>query len=253
MIRDLRQILDGWTYEPGKISVRKILGRDGREKIQTRIDLGVMQLELTGRPDGARPHDCESLLEHHEQRLHQHLDIHGNDDDFVLAPEDCRDLRHEAYLYYQRYLAFFVLEEYDGVVRDTARNLRVIDLCERYAATPRDREVLRPQRPYVMMMHALAAALHALARGKAPAALRIVERGLADLDRLRTDAHEEDTCGHELATLHALRRDVLERLPDGAPARLRSQLEAALAAEDYERAAALRDQLTHGSEPSTSA
>ncbi len=253
MIRDLRQILDGWTYEPGKISVRKILGRDGREKIQTRIDLGVMQMELAGRPDGARPHGCESLLEHHEQRLHQHLDVHGNDEDFVLAPEDCRDLRHEAYLYYQRYLAFFVLEEYDRVVRDTARNLRVVDLCERYAATPRDREVLRPQRPYVLMMHARAEALHALARGKAPAALRIVERGIADLDRLRTDANDDELCGSELTTLRALYREVLEQMPDNAPARLRSQLDAALAAEDYERAAALRDQLTNGSEPSASA
>ena len=165
MIRDLRTILDGWDFEPGKISVRKIIGHDGSEKIQTRIDLGVLQLECTGRPDGQQPCGCESLLAYHEQRLREHVGIHGDDLDFVLSPEDCRELRHEAYLYYQRYLSLFVLEEFDGVERDTARNLRVIDLCERYAAAPRDRELLRPQRAYVLMMHARARAHLALNRG----------------------------------------------------------------------------------------
>ena len=33
MSTDLRTILDGWEYEPGKISVRKVLGADGDEKI----------------------------------------------------------------------------------------------------------------------------------------------------------------------------------------------------------------------------
>ncbi|MCC6359381.1 MAG: hypothetical protein IT450_11615, partial [Phycisphaerales bacterium] len=48
MILDLRNILEGWEYEPGKISVRKIIGQDGREKIQTRVDLGVLQFEVSG-------------------------------------------------------------------------------------------------------------------------------------------------------------------------------------------------------------
>lgn len=94
MIRDLRTILDGWSYEPGKISVRKIIGRDGREKLQTRVDLGVLQLECTGRPDGLRPHGCESLLEFHDQRLRELTETQGSDEDFVLSPEDCRELRH---------------------------------------------------------------------------------------------------------------------------------------------------------------
>ncbi|MGE3182945.1 MAG: hypothetical protein AB7N71_15045, partial [Phycisphaerae bacterium] len=115
MIRDLRTILDGWDYEPGKISVRKIIGRDGREKIQTRIDLGVLQLEVDGRPDGKRPYGCDSVFDYHERRLRDHLAKYGDDEDFVLTAEDCREMRHEAYLYYQRFLSQFVLEEYDAV------------------------------------------------------------------------------------------------------------------------------------------
>ena len=35
---------------------RKIVGEDGKEKLQVRLDLGLLQMELNGRPDGERPH-----------------------------------------------------------------------------------------------------------------------------------------------------------------------------------------------------
>jgi hypothetical protein len=244
MIRDLRTILDGWDYEPGKISVRKIIGRDGREKIQTRIDLGVLQLECTGRPDGRRPHGHESLLEYHEQRLAEHREVCGDDEEFVLTPEECRDLRHEAYLFYQRYLSLFVLEEYDGVQRDTARNLRVIEFCGRYAAAESDRRLLQPQRAYVLMMHTRARAYVAQQAGRTDEALRVVEQAVRELEALAEREEEEPHRG-ELETLRALRRELLERLPENAPARLYAELEVALVMEDYERAAELRDRLKH--------
>ena len=242
MIRDLRTILEGWDFEPGKISVRKIIGCDGREKIQTRIDLGVLQLECAGRPDGARPHGYPCLLDYHDERLRRHTETAGDDDDFVLSSEDCRALRHEAYLYYQRYLSLFVLEEFDGVERDTARNLRVIDLCARYGATEQDRTLLQQQRGYVLMMHTRACAYLALARKQPDAALTLVEKGLADLEAL-CGGDGEERWANEISTLETLRREVLEKLPDNAPVKLKSELEWAVAMEDYERATELRDRL----------
>ncbi len=59
---DINDLLRDWPHEPGRIKVRRILGSDWRPKIQLRIDLGVIQMETTGRPDGARPHGCECLL-----------------------------------------------------------------------------------------------------------------------------------------------------------------------------------------------
>ena len=53
MSLDLNTLLNEWPHEPGAIKVRKILGLDGREKLQLRIDLGMLQMEMTGRPDGA--------------------------------------------------------------------------------------------------------------------------------------------------------------------------------------------------------
>ena len=61
MSLDLNTLLKDWPHETGAIKVRKIIGLDGREKLQLRIDLGMLQMEMTGRPDGHRPHNCESL------------------------------------------------------------------------------------------------------------------------------------------------------------------------------------------------
>jgi hypothetical protein len=248
MIRDLRTILDGWNFEPGKISVRKIIGRDGREKIQTRIDLGLLQLECEGRPDGLQPMGFESLLHYHEQRLREHEEVCGDDEDFVLSPEDCRDLRHEAYLYYQRYLSLFVLEEFDAVERDTLRNLRLIEFCERYGATQADRAALLRQRAYVMMMHTRARAYQALDAGRHDRALTLIDEGLAAIAGLPGSDDVDNPNIGEIRTLQTMRQEVLERMPADAPAKLKSELEVALAMEDYERAAELRDRLARSDE-----
>ncbi len=247
MVNDLRRILHGWNYEPGKISVRKIIGRDGRDKVQTRVDMGVLQFETVGRPDGARPHGCESLLDHYERRLSEHHQSHDADDDFVLRGGDCEALRHEAHLYYQRFLSMFVLEDYDAVARDTRHNLRVIELCGRYAHSQRERDAFEAHRAYTLMMNARARTYRALREGNYERALSTANSGI----RRVSDAlggHATDADGEairvELRVMLELRNEVFERMPADCPARLQHELEAALAQEDYERAARLRDALS---------
>ncbi len=245
MIRDLRCILDGWEYEPGKISVRKIIGQDGHEKIQTRVDLGLLQFEPLGRPDGRRPYGCDSMLTFIETRLQEHIACSGGDHGFILLPEDCRDLRHEAHLFYQRYLSLFVLEEYEGVECDTARNARLIELCRQYAETEYDRTALEAQWGYVAMMHTRAKVYQAMDAGKFNTALSHLEDGRRRL--LEWESSEErdadESAAPELEVLDALREEVFERMPANAPARLEWELSQALADEDYERAAELRELL----------
>ena len=69
---DLQSALQGWPYEPEKISVRKILGADGSVRIQMRVELGILQMEAEGRPDGSRPYGCESLLAYYQKRQARH-------------------------------------------------------------------------------------------------------------------------------------------------------------------------------------
>jgi len=52
---DISHILEQWDYQPGQVAVRRFNGKDGVEKIQLRLDLGVLQMNSEGRPDGKRP------------------------------------------------------------------------------------------------------------------------------------------------------------------------------------------------------
>jgi len=55
MADDSGPILRKWPYSDIDMNVRLIQGEDGRQKLQLRLDLGLMQMELDGRPDGRRP------------------------------------------------------------------------------------------------------------------------------------------------------------------------------------------------------
>ena len=68
--------------------MRKIEGRDGRAKIRVRMDLGIMQLEWDGRPDGVRPEGCASLLEYYRDKLARSQQ-QGGLRSFTLSRDDC--------------------------------------------------------------------------------------------------------------------------------------------------------------------
>ena len=66
MRRDLDDVIQGWPYdpEPGEHLAREVRARDGRMVLQVRIELGVLQLEVGGRPDGLRPHGFMTYLDY---------------------------------------------------------------------------------------------------------------------------------------------------------------------------------------------
>ncbi len=242
---DLRQIMDTWPYEPGKITVRTIVGTDGAEKVQMRLDLGLLQMEMDGRPDGQRPDGHESLLACHQERFRKYEESNGTDLGFELSSEDCQSLRDEALMYYHRYLSLFVLEDFGRVERDTARNLQALDLCNKYAAEEWDRLVLEQYRPYIVMMNARAKAMQAMRAGMFKTALAHVEASLSAIREFferheRPDAFEQSS---EVQILRALRHDITQRLPIGAIERLERKLQRALHEERYEDAARIRDQI----------
>src|SRR5205085_8857252 len=92
MSLDLNTILKDWPHETGTIKVRKVAGLDGREKLQLRIDLGVLQMELSGRPDGTRPNNCESLLAYHQLKS-AHAMAQG--DTYDLSSEQVAEFQKE--------------------------------------------------------------------------------------------------------------------------------------------------------------
>lgn len=227
------------------MNVRMIEGEDREPRIQLRLDLGILQMRVSGRPDGVRPEGYESLLEFHEARLDEHIAAQGSGAGYVLNEEACRDLREEAVQYYHRYVCLMVLEDYDGVVRDTTRNLRVLDLCGKFGETESDRAVLEQFRPYITMMRARALASQALKDNEPKAAIHAIDQGLEALQRYFSDMDEPDMFdqSNEVQVLKGMRDALTPKLPISQGAELRARLQAALASENYELAAILRDEL----------
>jgi len=245
MSQDIQHVLRGWDYEAGTINVRKIRGNDGRPKLQMRLDLGLLQMELTGRPDGRRPHGCESLLDYVEKQLGDHTRKHGTELGFQVSSSDCRSLREEAVMYYQRYLSLFVLEDFAAVVRDTARNLRLLDLCNKFAADEDDRVVLEQYRPYITMMNARARASLHFKENRYHEALREIDSGLEEIREFfeRYGQGEMFTRANEVKVLKRFAKEIRRKLPVDPLKRLGKKLDRAVKDERYEEAARLRDKI----------
>jgi UvrB/uvrC motif len=243
--KDITPVLKSWEYEAGTINVRKVSGLDGSPKLQMRLDLGLLQMEMTGRPDGDRPHGRESLLDLFEEQLRDHSRKHGTELGFGLSSEQCQLLREEAVMYYQRYLSLFVLEEFPGVVRDTDRNLRVLDICSKYAVEEQDRLVLEQYRPYITMMNVRAQASIFMDLKQYAEAHAHVKQGM---DRIREfyerfGQEEAYASSNEVRVLKRLAREIHRKLPVDPIERLRRKLDRAVREERYEDAARLRDEL----------
>ena len=242
MSQDIQRLLDSWEFEPDQLQVRFITGDDGREKIQMRIDLGLIQLETSGRPDGERPEGHESLLEYFESKAEEAA---ANGSTFSLASDDCARLMREGLQYYHRYLSAFHLERYEIVALDTLRNLRLFAFVGRHAARQRDKLEFDKYRPYVQMMSTRAHASIALKENDHRRALELIDAGIKSIRKfLREYKQEEreDECP-ELKALINWRREVKRDRPLEPLERLEQQLERSVGREDYEEAARLRDQI----------
>ncbi len=242
---DLTKFLAHWPYEAGKINVRLVSGHDGEPRIQLRLDLGVLQMRVSGRPDGTRPNGYESMLEYQETRLDEQVVSRGSAADFVLSEDECRELREEALQFYHRYVCLMVLEDFEGVVRDTTRNIRVLDLCAKYAETESDRSVLEQVRPYILMMRTRALASQAMADNEPKAAMHAINEGLNALRDYYADNELLGTFDQstEVRVLKGMKDALTPKLPVSQKAELRQRLQAALTQENYELAAILRDEL----------
>jgi hypothetical protein len=243
---DISPLLNEWEYQPGQIAVRQFKGKDGVQKIQLRVDLGVLQMNAHGRPDGKTPYGYESLLEYFEARLTKYRKEHDSEDDgFELGGEDCSRLQQEAIQYHHRYICLFQLQDYAGVVRDTRRNLRVFDLVDAFAASEELGWSLQQFRPQVLMMLARAKGSMAIETGDYSEAIATVKSGIEQLREFyqkhgRLEMMEQSG---EIQSLEVWLKELQAKRPLTKREKLEFALSEAIRREDYEEAAKVRDTL----------
>lgn len=226
--------------------VRRFTSKDGVEKIQLRVDLGLLQMNAEGRPDGKRPSGHPSLLEFFQHRLRTHLaENDDSDEGFGLTEEDCARLQLEILQYHHRYLCLLQLQDFEGASRDAKHNLAVFEFAERYAESEELAWSLKQFQPHVLMVLARARASLALENGDYDMAISRVEEGLSRLRNFYHSHGKPDMEEHsgEIRSLEVW----LDKIRSDRPLTSRELLEKALAdavlKEDYEKAAEMRDAL----------
>ena len=256
---DITSVLAGWNFDPHGMTVRLVMGDDGTEKIQMRLELGVLQMELNGRPDGQQIEGAESWLDFYEQRQQKHDAEHPDGPTLRLEAEDCERLLREGIQYYHRYISLWHLKRYELCARDTRRNLRLFAFVREHAKRDRDKLQFDQWRPYVTMMHTRAVATPLVELGEVDAALGAIGAGIAAIERFLTDYGQEgraEEC-QELTHLKRWQEELTaerpaKSLPPGqTPAalpaspleNLRKKLGLAVSEERYEDAARLRDEI----------
>lgn len=223
--------------------VRAIDGGDRKRKIQIRVDLGLMQLEWTDRPDGSRPHNSRSLLNYYQSKLREAV-RGGGKRRFSLSREDCWALSREAMQYYWRRISFFELREYERAGEDAEHNLGILDMCKQYAEHDDDRRISDQYRVFVTTHRIQARALYLLEEKNHQEALEEIRRGIGEIEELLEAQGEPDPeeC-EELGFLRNWEKEVEGNRPLSPREKLDADLRAAVEEEKFEIAALLRDKL----------
>lgn len=243
---DISDLLSHWEYQAGQIVVRRFKGKDGKEKIQLRVDLGLLQMDAFGRPDGKKPFGHDTLFEHYKARLQKYKDANDDDDEgFSLDAEDCSKLQQEAIQFHHRYICLFQLKDYAAVVRDTERNIAVFDFVENYAEQREMAWSVQQLRPQLLMMQVRAKATVALESGDHDAAIQAAEDGMEELRQFYQRIERPDLVDSspEIQSLQAYLDEIHSTRPLSDRERIEQSLDEAVRKEDYEKAAELRDKL----------
>jgi hypothetical protein len=235
--QDIDFLLKNWAYEPGEVNARLVKASDGREVLQMRVEMGVLQLEVSKRPDGERPSGAETYFDYLLS-----LAIHEGDS-FVLSEEQCQEADREFVQFYHRRVCWLSLREFHRAVRDADHSLAFMDFVKK--CSPNDEWTLSHEqyRPFILFHRTQAAALSLLEDSQPESAIEEINKGLS---RMRSffEEYEVDEQFDEdemVQRLRELKDNLREHYRVGRT--LNERLEDAIAAEQYELAARLRDEI----------
>jgi hypothetical protein len=238
--QDIDFILEGWTYKPGVVQARLVEARDGRQIIQMRVDLGVLQMETVGRPDGAKPHGHSSYFSYlrEQSRIAQQ-----GKEKFVLGEEQCQEADREFVQYYHRRICWLSLRHYGRAVADADHTLAFMDFVKRHSPSEEYTQAHEQYRGFVLFQRTQAATALQVEQDNPEGAIDELRNGLDKLKAFFTSYEMLEDMDDDSMVQHLRKIEASLREEYRIEATLQEQLEQAVADEDYERAAKLRDEL----------
>ncbi len=231
-------ILKQWTFDPQAVSVR-LLTLPDRDVIQLRIDLGLLQLEVADRPDGWRPGGEPTYLQFMKQKAQQH------GDEFVLSEEQCSEIDREFVQFYHRRVCWLQLKRFDAAIQDADHTISLMDFCKLHSPNEEWTVSHEQYRPFVLYHRIKAAALRCFeSNAGAEQAIEEINQGLDQLRQVFAAFEVEEQFDDDelVQRLSEFRETIRTEYSVGRT--LRERLNDAIAAEQYEQAAEIRDQLT---------
>ncbi|MSR33958.1 MAG: hypothetical protein EXS12_04055 [Phycisphaerales bacterium] len=241
---DLTPILKDWHWQPGVFGVRTLSGHDGRLLIQVRLELGIIQMEADGRPDGNASGGFGSVLDRVRSPLTTLGGRHGSGA-AGLGADDVSDLSGEILLFRQRAMACAVLELWPRVRRDALHNIEILELLWTRGMDNAQRARCESWRAHEIKLHTRAEVAMALSAGRKLEAGVAIDRGLEALEKSfqRAGAAKEFERSIETQYLRGLRESLTLKLPASQQLELEQRMLIAIGCENFELAAILRDEL----------
>jgi len=154
-------------------------------------------------------------------------------------------LQQEAIQFHHRYICLFQLEDYEGVIRDTERNLEAFDFVQHYSESDDMAWALQQFRPQLLMMRIRARGAVALKENTYKKVIVLIEEGLDEIRNFYREhgRHELLEQSGEIQSLETWLQEVRAKRPLTEREKLESALDEAVKAENYEKAAKVRDAL----------
>lgn len=235
--RDIDSILKNWDFQPGEVSARLVKARNGRQVLQMRVDMGLLQMETDLRPDGQRPHGAETYFDY----LVSEVIREGGG--FRLSKEQCAEADREFVQFYHRRLCWLSLREYARAAKDADHSLAFMDFVREHSPDEEWTLSHEQYRPFVLFHRVQAASLATLQDAGPDAAIREINHGLDRFRELfsRYEAAEQFDQDELVKRLLEMRESIRQRYAVGRT--LDEQLAEAIQAENYELAAKIRDRI----------
>jgi hypothetical protein len=205
-----------------------------------RVDLGILQMETIGRPDGTRPHGYATYFDYLRQQARV---ANRAGQSYVLSEEHCEEADREFIQYYHRRICWLALRNYVQAVADADHTLAFMTFVRDHAPNEEYAQAHEQYRGFVLFHRTQAAAALAVEKDDPESALDAIRDGLEKL-RSFFAAYDAEEHMEEDGMVQQLRKmDRSLRKLHNIGSTLQEQLAEAVAKEEYETAAKLRDAL----------